>query len=36
MLVVDDGRLKSGWLGRDMASDCLDPDIDLPWLVEKG
>ena len=34
-LVPEDERVKSGWLGRDMARDCLDPDIDLTWLPEK-
>lgn len=35
-LVPDDERWKSGWLGRDMARDCLDPDIDRTWPLEKG
>lgn len=34
-LVPEDERWKRGWLGRDMARDCLDPDIDLTWLPEK-
>lgn len=33
--VPEDERWKSGWLGRDMARDCLDPDMDLAWLPEK-
>jgi hypothetical protein len=28
-LVPDEERWKMGWLGRDMASDCLEPDMDL-------
>lgn len=30
--VPEDDRWNIGWFGRDMARDCLDPDIDLPWL----
>ncbi len=35
-LVPDDERWKMGWLGRDSASVCLDPDMDRAWLVENG
>jgi hypothetical protein len=36
--VPEEERWNIGWLGRadDKASDCLDPDIDLTWLFEKG
>jgi hypothetical protein len=32
-LVPDEERWKSGWLGRDMASDCRDPDMERAWLL---
>ncbi len=35
--VPDEERWKMGWLGRESARECLDPDIDRAWwLVEKG
>jgi hypothetical protein len=33
--VPEDERVKSGWFGRDAARDCLDPDMDRTWLLEK-
>lgn len=33
--VPEDERWKCGWLGRDMARDCLDPDMERAWLLEK-
>lgn len=35
-LVPEEERPNKGWLGRDMARDCLDPDMDRTWLLEKG
>ena len=34
-LVPDDERWKCGWLGRDMARDCLDPDMERAWPPAK-
>ena len=33
--VPEDERWKSGWLGRDIARECLDPDMPRAWLPEK-
>lgn len=33
--VPEDERGNSGWLGRDMARECLEPDMERPWLPEK-
>ena len=36
-LVPDEERWNMGWLGRDMASDCLWPERERPpWPPEKG
>lgn len=35
-LVPEEERWNMGWLGRDMASDCLCPERERPWLFEKG
>jgi hypothetical protein len=32
--VPEEERWNMGWLGRDRARDCLDPDMDLAWLLE--
>ena len=32
--VPDDERWNNGCAGRDMARDCLDPDMERPWPVE--
>ena len=35
-LVPEEDRWKTGWLGRDAARECLDPDSDRAWPVENG
>jgi hypothetical protein len=34
--VPDEERWKSGWFGRDVASEAREPEIDRTWLAVKG